>query len=166
MANPLVTVGQIKAKSLINGNVDAAKLSVIINRVQDIYISEVLGKQFYNSLIASTTYTTAEQTLINDYLFYYLMLRTEIESCVHFNWDMRNKSVGSSSDQYAAAGDWDSIEKLKNELSKQAHVYKNNLIEFLIANKTDFPLYVDCRKTQESNSSFSQNIAFAVARRR
>jgi hypothetical protein len=164
--NPLITVAQIKSKSLINGNVDAGKLSIMMDRVQGIYVKEVLGKTFYNYLIAANTYTAKEQELVDDYIFNFLMLRTEIEACVHFNWDIRNKSVGTSSDQYAAAGQWDSIDKLKNDLQKQATAYKNELIDFLVDNKTDFPLYASemCEGVGSKENSFEQNIIFGIRR--
>ena len=164
MANPLITVAQIKNKSLINGNVDAQKLGIMIESSQDLYLREILGKEFYDHLIAAVTYTAAEQTLIDDYIFKFIMVRTEIEACVHFNWDIRNKSVGASNDQYAQAGDWESIDKLKNDLNKQAYLYRNMLVVYLNDNKTDFPLYEQNCESKEEQSSFSQNFTLGVAR--
>lgn len=164
MANPLITVAQIKNKSLINGNVDAQKLGIMIERSQDLYLREILGADFFNHLLAAVTYTAAEQTLIDDYIFKFIMVRTEIEACVHFNWDIRNKSVGASNDQYAQAGDWESIDKLKNDLNKQAYLYRNMLVVYLNDNKTDFPLYEQNCKSEEEQSSFSQNFTIGVAR--
>lgn len=164
MANPLITVTQIKNKSLINGNADAKKLGIMIERSQDLYLREILGVDFYNHLLAATSYTTAEQTLIDDYIFKFLMVRTEIEACVHFNWDIRNKSVGASTDQYAVAGDWESIDKLKNDLNKQAYLYRNMLVVYLNDNATSFPLYDQKCDSEQEQTSFSQNITFSIAR--
>jgi hypothetical protein len=164
MANPLITVTQIKNKSLINGNADAQKLGIMIERSQDLYLREILGKEFYDHLIAAVTYTSAEQTLIDDYIFKFLMVRTEIEACVHFNWDIRNKNVGVSNDQYAQAGDWESIDKLKNDLNKQAYLYRNMLVVYLNDNATSFPLYDQKCDSEQEQTSFSQNITFSIAR--
>lgn len=165
MANPLITVAEIKNKSLINGNVDAQKLGIMIERSQDLYLREILGVDFYNHLLAAVTYTAAEQTLIDDYIFKFLMVRTEIEACVHFNWDIRNKSVGASNDQYAQAGTWESIDKLKNDLNKQAYLYRNMLVVYLNDNKTDFPLYDALCDDEIEQTSFSQNLTFGIARK-
>jgi hypothetical protein len=164
MANPLITVAQIKNKSLINGNADAQKLGIMIDRSQDLYLREILGKPFFDYLLAATTYTTPEQTLIDEYIFKFLMVRTEIEACVHFNWDIRNKSVGASNDQYAQAGDWESIDKLKNDLNKQAYLYRNMLVVYLNDNLTSFPLYEQVCDALQEQTSFSQNITFSIAR--
>jgi hypothetical protein len=164
MANPLITVTQIKNKSLINGNADAQKLGIMIDRCQDLYLSEILGKPLFDYLLAASTYTTDEQTLIDDYIFKFLMVRTEIEACVHFNWDIRNKSVGASTDQYAQAGDWESIDKLKNDLNKQAYLYRNMLVVYLNENAALFPLYNQVCDTQQEQTSFSQNFTFGIAR--
>ena len=164
MANPLITVAQIKNKSLINGNADAQKLGIMIERSQDLYLREILGKEFYDHLIAAVTYTAAEQTLIDDFIFKFLMVRTEIEACVHFNWDIRNKNVGPSNDQYAQAGDWESIDKLKNDLNKQAYLYRNMLVVYLNDNAASFPLYDQKCDSEQEQTSFSQNITFSIAR--
>ena len=164
MANPLITVAQIKNKSLINGNADAQKLGIMIERSQDLYLREILGKEFYDHLIAAVTYTAAEQTLIDDFIFKFLMVRTEIEACVHFNWDIRNKNVGVSNDQYSQAGDWESIDKLKNDLNKQAYLYRNMLVVYLNDNAASFPLYDQKCDSEQEQTSFSQNITFSIAR--
>ncbi len=164
MANPLITVAQIKNKSLINGNADAQKLGIMIERSQDLYLREILGKPFFDALLAASTYTTEEQTLIDDFIFKFLMVRTEIEACVHFNWDIRNKNVGVSNDQYSQAGDWESIDKLKNDLNKQAYLYRNMLVVYLNENATLFPLYDQKCDAQQEQTSFSQNITFSIAR--
>lgn len=165
MANPLITVNQIKNKSLINGNADAQKLGIMIERAQDLYLREILGAEFYTHLLSAVTYTANEQTLIDDYIFKFVMVRTEIEACVHFNWDIRNKSVGASNDQYAQAGDWQSIDKLKNDLNKQAYLYRNMLVKYLNDNKTLFPLYDAKCDSEEQQTSFSQNFTFGIARK-
>lgn len=165
MANPLITVNQIKNKSLINGNVDAQKLGIMIERSQDLYLREILGNDLFNHLLAAATYTAAETILIDDYVFKFLMVRTEIEACVHFNWDIRNKSVGVSNDQFAQGGTWESIDKLKNDLNKQAYLYRNLLVEFLNENKTDYPLYEQKCNAEAKQSSFNQNLTFGIARK-
>ena len=164
MANPLITVAQIKNKSLINGNADAQKLGIMIERSQDLYLREILGKPFFDALLAANSYTTAEQTLIDDFIFKFLMVRTEIEACVHFNWDIRNKNVGVSNDQYSQAGDWESIDKLKNDLNKQAYLYRNMLVVYLNENAISFPLYDQKCDSEQEQTSFSQNITFSIAR--
>jgi len=164
---PLITIAAIKEISLVNSNVDAKKFAIIVERVQDVAIRDVLGDDLYQHILAATTYTAAEQILVDEYILKYLTVSVEIESALHYNYDIRNKSVGRASDEYVSAGDFTDIDKLQNNLNKTANHYRNLMIDYLNNNSTDFPLWENsCYFDGKKRSSFEMSVGFGVARKK
>ena len=72
MANVLfISEARLKSLTAIHDNVEPNDLMPFVLQAQDIYVQDVLGTKFYNSLktaVSGTTLTTEEEALINDYI--------------------------------------------------------------------------------------------------
>jgi hypothetical protein len=156
----LITIAEFKSKSLVHGNVESDRLKILLDRSQEMYLRPILGREFYNHITTTSTPTAAELELINDYIKPLIVCSTEIMAAKHFNWEVRNKSTGVSNDQYQRASDWDENDKLVNDYRKQAEYYKSEMLWYINANRTDFPLF----KCVEPTNSFQSSVGFATRR--
>jgi len=167
MATFFATIDDIKEYSFIHTNVETSVLSTCLVRAQDTFLQSALGSTFYahlKSAIAGSTTTAAEDTLIEGTLLDYLRVACEIQVCTFVNWELRNKSVGSSNDEYQTAATWDTVEKLKANLYKDLQTYKTLMVDFIEDNISDYPLYQDNCNEVEDTDSYSR--VFSAVRRR
>jgi hypothetical protein len=162
----MITIVKLEPLTLVHGNVDTDRLSKLIVICKDMYLKPVMGKDFYNAFNALTSYTTIETELLDDYIYPFMARAVEVEAAKHFNWEVRDKSTGASSDQYQTASDWDSNKNLVNDYTKKMQHYKIELIDFLEENILSFPLYKsNCNSFENKGDSYSNNVSF-ISRRR
>ena len=161
----MIDIEILKKNSLIHGNVDTKRLTIILDRSKDLYLKPILGVEFFNYLDSLLTFSANEQTLVDNYIYPFVIVSTEIMASKHLNWEIRNKSTGTSSDQYQTANSWSDNDKYVNDLLKQAQMYKNTLVDYLVENEDIFSLFkADCKNDLKSNSMTSQ-FGFAINRK-
>lgn len=161
----MIDIEKLKKKSLIHANVDTHRLTVILGRSKELYLEPILGNDFFNHLNTAVSFTPDEQKLVDDYIYPFVTVSTEIMASKHLNWEIRNKSTGVSNDTYQRANSWSENDKFVNDLLKQAQMYKDALVTYLIRNKSLFTLFtVECGEDLNSNSMSSQ-FGFAINRK-
>lgn len=160
----MIDVEQLKKNTLIHLNVDSYKLSVIIDRAKFQYLRQVLGADFYDHLNTAGTFTTDEQKLVDTFIYPFVTVCVEMISSVHLNWEIRNKNVGTSNDQYQNATNWNDNNVLVNDLKQQQQMYKDALVDYLEENQTLFPLY-KCVNNDPLDNSFSSSYGIITNRR-
>ncbi len=153
-----ITIAALKEVSYIDSNVDDEQLKIIIQRVQNVHLSEMLNKTFYDHLITAVgavTLTAKETTLISTYLQPLIVCLSEIKATVFLKTQIRKKGVGQNSDEYMTS----SSKELLNDLNSEKVVFENNIKRFLSDNEADFPLYfnrldTNCDKVYNVNINF------------
>lgn len=162
----MIDIETLIKNSLIHKNVDTHRLKVVLDRSKELYLRPILGSDFYSHLNTVSSFTSNEQILVDNYIYPFITVSTEITASKHFNWEIRNKSTGVSNDTYQRANSWSENDKFVNDLLKQAQMFKDILVDYLIKNESLFALFsLDCDKDLESNSMSSQ-FGFAVNRKR
>lgn len=135
----------LKENSLIEFNVDDAKLNPLIFKAQDMYIAPILGSDFYNHLqegaASGGTLTTGEYNLIVDYIMPAVVEYTAYMSINQVTSKITNKSVAQENSQYAIAADRANRTDLKNEIRDLAEFYLKRLQKFLCDHSELFPIY-------------------------
>lgn len=145
MANVLfISEQRLKSLTAIHDNVEPNDLMPYVVQAQDIYIQEICGTTFYNHLkdaIVAASLTTAESTLIDDYIApttanyaLYLALPT-------LNYKVKNKSVLNPSAEEAVNSGLDEIKFLRDSVKDTAQFYAQRTIEYLKANDSNFADY-------------------------
>lgn len=166
----LIDIDRLKKLSLITGNVEVAKIKPLLLRSQDMYIEPVLGSDLYNHLLKAvdnSTLTTAETTLIEDYIAIVLAIACEIRMVNALNREIRNIGVGNATDPNFQASNNNEM-RIERDISyKDLTFYKNRLKRFLCENVDDYPLYESCNdygvKVEGKTNSYSN--VFSVAKR-
>ncbi len=141
-----ISEGRLKAITAIDDNVEPDDLVPYVVQAQDIYIQDILGTTMYNSLktaVSASTLTDAETVLIDNYIAptaanyaLYLALPT-------LNYKIKNKSVLNPSSEESDNTTLDEIKYLRQSVEDTAQFYAQRTIEYLNANDTEFPDYVN-----------------------
>lgn len=170
----IISAEKLTEDGFIHGNVETKVLSVIIERVQLTKIKPVLGGVLYRKILEfiqdeqenSTPIPAAYLTLIDDYIVPALIPLIEIRATTHLNWKMKNKAVGTSSDEYIRPSVRQETSDLKDELMADAMAARNELIRFLKANSSDYPEYLERNSVdiypEDQESAGDDSIMFVV----
>lgn len=144
MSNFYVKLDYLKRNSLIHGNVNGQKLTVILRRSQKIYIEPILGTPLHKDLlekIGNDTTNADEKELLDDYLLPALMIAVEIMTADYQNVEIRNKNTGKANDEYTTANTEGQNEIFTGQLHRDYAAYKSAMIGYLCDNDDKFPKY-------------------------
>lgn len=144
MIYQLFTMQQIKDNSHIQGNVSEDLLGVTYNRVQDIYLSDLLGYDMYMDLQTKAmngTLNPIETSLLNDYILPYISIATEYELVYPLALELRSQTFGGSQDDNIRRASLEEIQAYRDNLRKQALTYRRMIINYICNNSASFPLY-------------------------
>lgn len=133
----------IKAYTPIGDNVDWDEIEPSANLVQDSWIQDVLGTNFYNHLQAEYNAQTlnANEIALMNYIKPAQAYRVA-EQCLPFiNYQIKNKGVMTQTGDFAESTDLTGIKYLRNVLSNRAEFYVQRLSNYLCDNSALFPEY-------------------------
>lgn len=152
----------LKDNSLIEYNLDDAKLNPLIFKAQDMYLAPTLGSDFYIHLqeaAANDTLTTDEENLIRDYIQQMVVEWTAYISVNQITSKFTNKANVQEFSQYSNVTSRAERTDLKNELRDAAEFYTKRLVKYLCDFGELFPLYENPSATENlpknSTSYFS-----------
>jgi hypothetical protein len=132
--------------------------------VQDIYLKQVIGKDLYAELITQVnaeSVTALNTTLLTDYIQPYLINKVVSELVIDVNYKIKNKALMVGSSDNAQPLDSSGMSIIQTKYRNIAENYRVNLVDYLLDNYTDYPLY-KCVK----NYSEIPNINVNNARRK
>lgn len=170
----IISAEKLTEDGFIHGNVETKVLSTIIERVQLTKIKPALGGVLYRKVLEliqdeqenSTAIPEPYATLIDTYIVPALIPLVEIRATTHLNWKMKNKAVGTSSDEYIRPSVRQETSDLKDELMADAMAARNELIRYLKANASDFPEYTERNSVdvypEDQESASDDSIMFIV----
>ena len=159
-----ISIEVIKDQSVINENVDSKLLQPTLIMVQDIYLKQVIGKDLYAELITQVnaeSVTALNTTLLTDYIQPYLINKVVSELVIDVNYKIKNKALMVGSSDNAQPLDNTGMSIIQTKYRNIAENYRVNLVDYLIDNSTDYPLF-SCVK----NYSEIPNINVNNARRK
>jgi hypothetical protein len=135
---------RLKSLTAIHDNVEPDDLMPYVVQAQDVYIQEILGTTLYNHLkdaIVADTLTSAETTLIDDYLANTAANYALYMALPTLNYKFKNKTVLSPSSEEAVNVGLDEIKFLRDSVKDTAQFYAQRAIDYLCNNSSDFPDY-------------------------
>lgn len=137
---------RLKKLTAVHANMEPDELVPFVLQAQDIYVQELLGTKFYNSLktaINDDSTTDPEENLLNNYLAPMLANYAVYMALPSFNYKMKNKAVLNPSAEEANPVDLTELKYLRGTVKDSAEFYRERAREFLIDNESDFPNYVN-----------------------
>lgn len=146
-----INMDYLRSRSTIEGNVDYDKVKPFIIKVQDLYLQQRLGSDFYellNQKVVFGTLTAAEEELIDNYIKPMVAEYTYYESLPFLNFKMTNKAVSTQNSDNSQPSGIEDIKYLRNILKNNAEFYDQRLYKHLDLNKTTFTLWAENNKDQ------------------
>jgi hypothetical protein len=159
-----ISIEVIKDQSVINENVDSKLLQPTLIMVQDIYLKQVIGKDLYAELITQVnaeSVSALNTTLLTDYIQPYLINKVVSELVIDVNYKIKNKALMVGSSDNGQPLDTSGMSIIQTKYRNIAENYRVNLVDYLLDNYTDYPLF-KCVK----NYSEIPNINVNNARRK
>jgi hypothetical protein len=140
----LVSAEKVKSFSNVNSNLDEQLLLPNIQISQEIGLHNILGTQFYEHILTASqagTLTSAETTLLEDYIAPYLLWRAVYEAIPEMYMRMMNKGISIGESPNAKAVDRGDMSYLRNIHQSRYEWYSQRLQDYLQPRNEDFPLY-------------------------
>ena len=166
--NFIIDIATLKKRSFIASDVNTENLIVTLQRVQDRFLEPVLGTKLFKRLLKGVEdedLSDNEKTLIEDYILKFVCVGCELKATVHNNYKIRNKSVGTASDEHVRSNSLNEGNALADELKKDLSFYRNRLVGLITDNEDLFEEYT-CSSSSEDldpagkGTNYSNKISF------
>lgn len=139
-----ISIEVLKDQSVINENVDSKLLQPTLIMVQDIYLKQVIGKDLYAQLITQVnaeSVSALNTTLLTDYIQPYLINKVVSELVIDVNYKIKNKALMVGSSDNAQPLDTSGMSIIQTKYRNIAENYRVNLVDYLVDNSLDYPLF-------------------------
>ncbi len=141
-----ITEDYIKENTLIDGNVDTKYITITIADSQRMHILPILGTALYNELstqILVGTVTSANQTLLVDYIADALKYWVIFEGIDLFNYKVTNKAIMTKNSDNSQPVQQDDVIRLMDRNKDKAEFFSERITKFLCANDSTYPLFIN-----------------------
>lgn len=143
-----ITVGDLKARSIISGNTDADKLIHYIEVAQDIHIQNYLGGRLYKrlqSLILSGDIDLEENSdykLLRDtYIKPMLIWFTQTEYLPFSMFKIDNGGVAKHRGEESDTVDFRDIDRMMSKINERSEFYTRRFLDYICNNSNKYPEY-------------------------
>lgn len=134
-------------RSVIDNNVEWAKVEPIIDLVQRKYILRILGTDLYTNINSSiesfidsgTVIPAKYKTLIDIYLLDVIVYYTLYETSLSFKFRYTNKGVVVKDSDNSQPASTDDIKLIMESWKNDAEMFANELTQYLIINSGTYP---------------------------
>jgi len=133
----------VKQTSFIDENVDVNLIRTTIKTAQDIHIHQILGTALYNEILTqidNSNLSSANTTLLDDYLTLALVWWTLYEGVDVFTYKFRNKGILRETSETTQAISLEEVKRLMDSFKNKAEYYSERCSKFLLENQTTYPL--------------------------
>lgn len=134
----------LKANSVISDSADMKIITGSVTWCQDYYIKKILGTNLWeeiNTQIVTNTVTTANQTLLNDYILKALLHYVVCTSAPNFLIRFMNKGAIEPTAENYQATSLEKIQYFMNTAESRAEWYSQQATDFLMAQASTYPKY-------------------------
>ena len=143
-----ITIADLKAKSIIDGNTDADKLIHQIEVAQDMHIQNYLGGRLYDKLQdlilsgdidlpANSDY----KDLRDDYIKPMLIWFTQLEYLPFAMFKIDNGGINRHRGQESDTVDFRDVDRMQSKITDRAEFYTKRFLDYICFNSQKFPEY-------------------------
>lgn len=146
----LVSPEKIKDFTQVNSNVSEEILLPEVLVAQQIGLQTLLGTKFYQyilNVVQTSSYSPAEKTLIDDYIQPYLLFRAYYEVLPAIFMRVMNKTIVVGNTEQGSAISTKDLTYLRNIAMERYQFYSQRLMDYIINNQGDYPLYFEWTST-------------------
>lgn len=143
----LIPMSYLNEACFMSLNTDDKKYRMVLKMAQD-YLKDVLGREFFDEIMAqytANTLTSDNSTLYEDYIKDYLAWQTYFYYMKFANVDATPTGVRTFTDANSSIADDVKMYSLEKNILDRANFYKFNLINFINESQSNdsgkYPLY-------------------------
>ena len=140
----LIDMDFIKDNSILDENVDQRLMVDALWTSQREYIKPILGTDLYDDIIskaAAGTLAGDDLILVNTYIAPCLLKYLVFEMTPILAYKYRNKGVVQQTSENSQATSFDDLTHLLNRWRDKAEMFAQDIVAYLCANSSLFPLY-------------------------
>lgn len=141
-----ISVEYIKENSIVDGNVDEKYIKTSIDEAQQMKLIFLIGSGIFNQIsdqIQAGTLTSLNTTLLNTYIAPALREWALLSLMPYMDLKLTNKGLIRRTSDNSEGASVLMIEKLMDQISNKADNYAKRMINFLIENSDDYPLFLN-----------------------
>ena len=143
-----ITIADLKAKSIIDGNTDADKLIHQIEVAQDMHIQNYLGGRLYDKLQdliisgdidlpANSDYKALRDSYIKPMLIWF----TQLEYLPFAMFKIDNGGINKHRGQESDTVDFRDVDRMQSKITDRAEFYTKRFLDYICFNTQKFPEY-------------------------
>ena len=143
-----ITIADLKAKSIIDGNTDADKLIHQIEVAQDMHIQNYLGGKLYDKLQdliisgdidlpSNSDYKALRDVYIKPMLVWF----TQLEYLPFAMFKIDNGGINKHRGQESDTVDFRDVDRMQSKITDRAEFYTKRFIDYICFNSQKFPEY-------------------------
>jgi len=143
-----ISIADLKAKSIIDGNTDADKLIHQIEVAQDMHIQNYLGGNLYDKLqdliISGDIDLPANsdyKALRDSYIKPMLILFTQLEYLPFAMFKIDNGGINKHRGQESDTVDFRDVDRMQSKITDRAEFYTKRFLDYICFNSQKFPEY-------------------------
>jgi RNAse (barnase) inhibitor barstar len=143
-----ISIADLKAKSIIDGNTDADKLIHQIEVAQDMHIQNYLGGRLYDKLqdlILSgdidLPVNSDYKALRDDYIKPMLIWFTQLEYLPFAMFKIDNGGINRHRGQESDTVDFRDVDRMQSKITDRAEFYTKRFLDYICFNSQKFPEY-------------------------
>lgn len=143
-----ITIADLKAKSIIDGNTDADKLIHQIEVAQDMHIQNYLGGKLYDKLqdliisgdidlVDNSDYKALRDVYIKPMLIWF----TQLEYLPFAMFKIDNGGINKHRGQESDTVDFRDVDRMQSKITDRAEFYTKRFLDYICFNSQKFPEY-------------------------
>lgn len=143
-----ISIADLKAKSIIDGNTDADKLIHFIEVAQDMHVQNYLGGKLYDKMQAlilsgdiDLPANSDYKALRDDYIKPMLIWFTQLEYLPEAMFKIDNGGVSKHRAESDDSVDFRDIDRMLSKVTDRAEFYTKRFIDYICFNNQKFPEY-------------------------
>lgn len=143
-----ISIADLKAKSIIDGNTDADKLIHQIEVAQDMHIQNYLGGKLYDKLQAlilsgdiDLPANSDYKALRDDYIKPMLIWFTQLEYLPFAMFKIDNGGINKHRGQESESVDFRDVDRMQSKITDRAEFYTKRFLDYICFNTQKFPEY-------------------------
>lgn len=143
----------LKQMTIINDNVDMKIITPTIEDVQRLYIEDVLGTQLFNQIlsqIGSNTVSSANQTLLDNYILPFMKYYVLMEVSPVFKIRYMNKGLMVKSSDNSQPASQEEMLYIMDRWKDNAQKLAQKCTDYLRDNTATYPLFLTNYRYYES----------------
>ena len=144
-----ISVGELKKKSIIDGNVDSDKILQFVEVAQDTHIQNYLGSNLYRKLqeliLLGTIGDVANEdykTLLDDYVKPMLIWYSQSTYLPFSLFQVKNGGIHKHTSENGDVVSKDELDYIIQRTRDNAEFYTKRFLDFICANSTLYPEYI------------------------